>query len=134
MLFLSISIFYFLVFLFLHFLVVGSVQLTHVGFRAHIKIASCIVSHTFYATHLYMNLIHTSSFHHTISQSATIRQSLLCKNSHNRMLLSSYCGQTDTFNSSLNLLVIQTLLQKTSTRHFRSPLHILKFSPENNFP
>jgi len=37
-----------LVFLFLHFLVVGSVRqikLTHVGFRAHVKIASRIVSY-----------------------------------------------------------------------------------------
>ena len=40
--------FFFLVFLFLHFLVVGSVgyiKLTHVGFRAHVKIASRIVSY-----------------------------------------------------------------------------------------
>jgi len=41
LLFLSISILYFLVFLFLHFLVVGC----HVGFRAHVKIASRIVSY-----------------------------------------------------------------------------------------
>jgi len=40
--------FRFLVFLFLHFLVVVSVQkikLTHVGFRAHVKIASRIVTY-----------------------------------------------------------------------------------------
>jgi len=47
--FLSILVFYFLVFLFfLHFLVVGSVrqiELTHVGFRAHVKIAYRIVSY-----------------------------------------------------------------------------------------
>ena len=44
----AISVFYFLVFLFLHFLVFGSVwyiKLTHVGFRAHVKIASKIVSY-----------------------------------------------------------------------------------------
>ena len=50
LLFLSISVFYVLVFLFLHFLVVGSVRqikLTHahVRFRVHIKIASRIVSY-----------------------------------------------------------------------------------------
>ena len=50
LLFLSIglSVFYFLVFLYLHFLVVGSVRsikLTRVGFRAHAKIASRIVSY-----------------------------------------------------------------------------------------
>ena len=49
LLFLSISVFYFLFFFqFLHFLVVGSVRqikLTHVGFRAHVKIASRIVSY-----------------------------------------------------------------------------------------
>ena len=40
LLFLSIYVFYFLVFLFLHFLVVGSVRwikLTRVGFRAHLR-------------------------------------------------------------------------------------------------
>jgi len=40
--------FYFLFFSVLHFLVVGSVrwiQLTHVGFRAHVKIASRIISY-----------------------------------------------------------------------------------------
>jgi len=55
LLFLSIYVSYFLVFLFLHFLVVGSVQqikLTHVGFRAHVKIASRIVS---YITRTYVN-------------------------------------------------------------------------------
>ena len=39
--------FYFLVFLFIHFLLVGFVQYikpTHVGFRVHVKIASRIVS------------------------------------------------------------------------------------------
>ena len=43
LLFLGISVFYFQFFLFLHFLVVGSlrqIKLTHVGFRAHVKIAS----------------------------------------------------------------------------------------------
>ena len=46
---LSISVFTFLVFLFvLYFLVVGSllyINLTHVGFRAHVKIASRVVSY-----------------------------------------------------------------------------------------
>jgi len=44
----SIGCFYFLVFSVLHFLVVVSVRqikLTHVGFRAHVKIASRIVSY-----------------------------------------------------------------------------------------
>ena len=47
LLFLGISVFYFQFFLFLYFIVVGSVRqikLTHVGFRAHVKIASRIVS------------------------------------------------------------------------------------------
>ena len=48
-LFLGISVFYFqFLFLFLHFLVVGSVRqikLTHVGFRAYVIIASRIVSY-----------------------------------------------------------------------------------------
>ena len=46
---LSISVFYFLVFVFT-FLVVGSVwqiKLTHVGFRVHGKIASRIASYRF---------------------------------------------------------------------------------------
>ena len=50
---LSISVFYFVVFFVLHFSVVGSVQqikLTHVGFRAHVKIASRIVSWSCSAT------------------------------------------------------------------------------------
>ena len=48
LLFLSMSVFYLLVFLFLHFFVVGCVRLiklTRVGFRAHVKIASRIVSY-----------------------------------------------------------------------------------------
>ena len=48
LLFLSMSVFYFLVFLFLHFFVVGCerlIKLTRVGFRAHVKIASRIVSY-----------------------------------------------------------------------------------------
>jgi len=48
LLLLSIFRFYFLVFLFLHILVVGSVwyiKLANVGFRAHVEIASRIVSY-----------------------------------------------------------------------------------------
>ena len=48
LLFMGISVFYFQFFLFLHFLVVGSmrqIKLTHAGFRAHVKIASRIVSY-----------------------------------------------------------------------------------------
>ena len=54
LLFVSMSVSCFLVFLFLHFLVVGSmrqIKLTHVGFRAHSKIASRIVSVTHLLTH-----------------------------------------------------------------------------------
>jgi len=43
-------------FLFLHFLVVGSV--THVGFRAHVKIASRIVSYRIVANIKLANNIH----------------------------------------------------------------------------
>jgi len=51
-----------LVFLFLHFLVVGSVRqikLTHVGFRAHVKIASRIkklLTHSFQLVHIYLSV------------------------------------------------------------------------------
>ena len=52
--------FYFLVFSVLHLLVVGSVRQikpTHVGFRAHVKIASRIVSYRSYIYELILSLL-----------------------------------------------------------------------------
>ena len=66
------SVFYFLVFLFLHFLVVGSVRyikLTHVGFRAHVKIASQIVSYRIVS----YRLAHGTSTVSTVGLSADFR-------------------------------------------------------------
>ena len=63
LLLISISVFYFLIFfLFLHFLVVGAVRwtkLTHVGFRAHVKIASRIVSYRIVLSRYKKSLFYT---------------------------------------------------------------------------